>query len=100
MSGSSVCWRGVVPVFELPGSAGPGANLDRRGNLDEALASLPAARAALRSDHSILLAQADELEARIRMALGDRGAPAPSPAVYLMTAGLSSRSSWRLAVTG
>jgi LuxR family transcriptional regulator, maltose regulon positive regulatory protein len=57
------------------------AQLDRAhiwaagGNLDEALVSLPAARTTLRSDHSILLAQADELEARIRLALGDtRGA--------------------------
>ena len=39
---------------------------------DEALASLPAARTALKSDHSVLLAQADELEARLRLALGDR----------------------------
>jgi LuxR family transcriptional regulator, maltose regulon positive regulatory protein len=47
------------------------------GNLDEALASLPAARTALRSDRSVLLAQADELEARVRLALGDqRGAAA------------------------
>jgi LuxR family maltose regulon positive regulatory protein len=41
------------------------------GKLDEALDSLPAVRAALRSDRSVLLAQADELEARIRLALGD-----------------------------
>jgi LuxR family transcriptional regulator, maltose regulon positive regulatory protein len=57
------------------------AQLDRAriwaaaGNLDEALASLPAARTALKSDRSVLLAQADELEARFRVALGDqRGA--------------------------
>jgi LuxR family maltose regulon positive regulatory protein len=55
------------------------AQLDRAciwaagGNLDEALASLPAARKTLRSNHSILLTQADELEARIRLALGDSG---------------------------
>jgi LuxR family maltose regulon positive regulatory protein len=47
-----------------------------RGSLDEALASLPAARAALRSDRSCLLAQADELEARMRLALGDLGGAA------------------------
>ena len=53
------------------------AQLDRAriwaagGNLDEALASLPAARTALRSEHSVVLAQADELEARFRLALGD-----------------------------
>ena len=41
------------------------------GDFDEALASLPTTRTALHSDHSILLAQADELEARIRLALGD-----------------------------
>jgi hypothetical protein len=42
------------------------------GNLDEALTSLPAARAALKSDHSALLALADELEAHIRLGLGDQ----------------------------
>jgi len=54
------------------------AQLDRAriwaadGNLDQALASLPAARAALKSDHSVLLADADELEARLRLGLGDQ----------------------------
>ncbi len=54
------------------------AQLDRAriwaagGDLDEALRSLPAARSALRSDHSVLLAGADELEARIRLDLGDQ----------------------------
>jgi LuxR family transcriptional regulator, maltose regulon positive regulatory protein len=54
------------------------AQLDRAriwaagGNLDEALASLPAARAALKSGHSVLLTGADELEARLRLGLGDQ----------------------------
>ena len=54
------------------------AQLDRAriwaadGNLDEALSSLPAARSALKSDHSVLLADADELEAHIRLGLGDQ----------------------------
>ncbi len=58
------------------------AQLDRariwaaRGDLDQALGSLPAARAALRSENSPLLAEADELEARFRSALGDRGGAA------------------------
>ena len=66
----------------MVGSARPAFNylaqLDRAriwaagGNLDEALASLPAARTALKSDHSVLLALADELEARIRLDLGDQ----------------------------
>jgi LuxR family transcriptional regulator, maltose regulon positive regulatory protein len=53
------------------------AQLDRAriwaaaGNLDAALASLPAARSALKSNHSVLLAQADEFEARLRLGLGD-----------------------------
>ncbi len=53
------------------------AHLDRAriwaaaGNLEGALSSLPAARTALRCDHSVLFAQADELEARLRLALGD-----------------------------
>ena len=57
------------------------AQLDRariwaaEGSREDALASLPAARAALRSARSPLLAKADELEARLRLALGDvRGA--------------------------
>jgi len=54
------------------------AQLDRAriwaagGDLDQALASLPAARAALKSDHSVLLTEADELEARLRLGLGDQ----------------------------
>ena len=46
------------------------------GNFDEALASLPAARTALKSERSVLLAQADELEARFRLGLGDRAGAA------------------------
>jgi LuxR family maltose regulon positive regulatory protein len=42
------------------------------GNLDEALTSLPAARSALKSGHSVLLAEADELEVRLRLGLGDQ----------------------------
>ncbi|MGE5289729.1 MAG: AAA family ATPase [Micromonosporaceae bacterium] len=63
---------GARPVFNYF------AQLDRAriwaagGNLDEALASLPAARLALKSDHSVLLAEADELEARLRLGLGDK----------------------------
>jgi LuxR family maltose regulon positive regulatory protein len=72
----------VELALALVGSARPVFNylaqLDRAriwaadGNLDEALTSLPAARAALKSDHSALLALADELEARIRLDLGDQ----------------------------
>ena len=63
---------GGRPIFDYL------AQLDRAriwvagGNVDEALASLPAARTALKGEHSVLLAQADELEARFRLALGDR----------------------------
>jgi LuxR family maltose regulon positive regulatory protein len=63
---------GARPVFNYL------AQLDRAriwvagGNYEEALASLPAARSALKSDHSVLLAEADELEARIRLGLGDQ----------------------------
>ncbi len=59
------------PVFDFL------AQLDRAriwsvsGNVDEALASLPQARAALRSERSVLLAGANELESRYRLALGD-----------------------------
>jgi LuxR family maltose regulon positive regulatory protein len=72
----------VERALALVGSARPVFNylaqLDRariwaaEGNLDEALSSLPAARAALKSDHSALLALADELEAHIRLDLGDQ----------------------------
>jgi LuxR family maltose regulon positive regulatory protein len=42
------------------------------GRIEEALTSLPAARRALQTDDSVLFAQADELEARFRLALGDQ----------------------------
>jgi LuxR family transcriptional regulator, maltose regulon positive regulatory protein len=62
---------GARPVFNYL------AQLDRAriwaagGNLDEALSSLPAARSALRNGQSVLLPMADELEARLRLGLGD-----------------------------
>ena len=72
----------VERALAMVGGARPAFNylaqLDRAriwaagGNLDEALASLPAARSALKSDHSVLLAEADELEARLRLGLGDQ----------------------------
>jgi LuxR family transcriptional regulator, maltose regulon positive regulatory protein len=58
------------------------AQLDRArvwaagGDLDEALGSLPAARAALKGDQSPLLAEADELDVRFRLDLGDRAGAA------------------------
>ena len=71
----------VERALEMVGSARPVFNylaqLDRAriwaagGSLDQALASLPATRSALRSDQSVLLAGADELEARVRLGLGD-----------------------------
>jgi LuxR family maltose regulon positive regulatory protein len=72
----------VERALAMVGGARPAFNylaqLDRAriwaagGNFDEALASLPAARSALKSDHSVLLAGADELEARLRLDLGDQ----------------------------
>ena len=75
----------VERILELVSGARPAfeyfAQLDRAriwaaaGNLEGALNSLPAARTALKCDHSVLFAHADELEARLRFALGDaRGA--------------------------
>ena len=71
----------VERALEMVGSARPAFNylaqLDRAriwaagGSLDQALASLPATRSALKSDHSVLLAGANELEARLRLGLGD-----------------------------
>lgn len=71
----------VERALEIVSGARPAFNhlaqLDRAriwaagGNYEEALASLPAARAALKSRNSVLLAAADELEARIRLGLGD-----------------------------
>jgi len=76
----------VERALEIVGSARPVFNylaqVDRAriwaagGNHDEAFASLPAARAALKSDHSVLLAEADELDARLRLALGDHSGAA------------------------
>ena len=77
------------------------AQLDRAriwaagGNLEEALSSLPAARTALKSDHSVLLAGADELEARIRLDLGDQTAPEASPSDCPATGASSCRRSSR-----
>ena len=72
----------VEQILDLVSGARPAfeyfAQLDRAriwaaaGNLDDALDSLPAARTALRCDDSVLFAQADELEASLRLALGDR----------------------------
>jgi LuxR family maltose regulon positive regulatory protein len=72
----------VERALEIVSGARPAFNhlaqLDRAriwaagGNYEQALASLPAARSALKSDHSVLLAEADELEARIRLGLGDQ----------------------------
>ena len=72
----------VERALEIVGGARPAFNylaqLDRAriwaagGNLDEALASLPAARSTLKSDHSALLPMADELEVRLRLGLGDQ----------------------------
>jgi LuxR family maltose regulon positive regulatory protein len=72
----------VERALEIVSSARPAFNylaqVDRAriwaagGNHDEALASLAAARSALKSDRSVLLAEADELEARLRLALGDQ----------------------------
>ncbi len=74
--------RLVEQILELVSGGRPYfeyfAQLDRAriwaaaGNLDDALGSLPAARTALRSHHSVLFSQADELEARLRLELGDR----------------------------
>ena len=81
---------GARPVFEYL------AQLDRAriwaaaGNLEEALSSLPAARTALRCDHSVLFAQADELEARLRLALGDPKEPGGWPNSCPMTGAWSS----------
>jgi LuxR family maltose regulon positive regulatory protein len=59
------------PVFDFL------AQLDRAriwaasGNVEEALTSLSGTRASLRSERSVLLGQADEVEARLRIGLGD-----------------------------
>ena len=76
----------VERALEIVSGARPAFNylaqLDRAriwaagGNHDEALASLPAARSALKNDHSVLRAEADELEARLRLAVGDQSGAA------------------------
>ena len=76
---------GGRPIFDYL------AQLDRAriwvagGNVDEALASLPAARTALKGERSVLLGLADELEARFRLALGDHGGALTSPGGCLRT---------------
>ena len=84
---------GGRPIFDYL------AQLDRAriwvagGNVDEALASLPAARTALKGQRSVLLALADELEARFRLALGDHAGREASPSGCPMTVASSSRRS-------
>ena len=67
---------GARPVFNYLAQVDRARIWAAGGNHDEALASLPAARAALKSDHSVLLPEADELEARLRLALGDQSGAA------------------------
>jgi LuxR family maltose regulon positive regulatory protein len=92
----------VEIALAMVGGARPAFNylaqLDRAriwaagGHLDEALASLPAVRSALKSSHSVLLAEADELEGRLRLGLGDQKGAAgvierlPEPRRIVMSA--------------
>jgi LuxR family transcriptional regulator, maltose regulon positive regulatory protein len=59
------------PVFDFLTQLDRARLWSAAGNFEEALASLPAARAALGSERSPLLAQADEVEARLRIGIGD-----------------------------
>jgi LuxR family transcriptional regulator, maltose regulon positive regulatory protein len=66
---------GARPVFSFLAQMDRARIWAASGHHDDALASLPAARAALKSQHAALLAEADEVEARLRLQLGDqRGA--------------------------
>jgi hypothetical protein len=56
---------GARPAFNLPGSAGPGPESGRPAATTMKLRLAPAARSALKSENSVLLAGVDELEARI-----------------------------------
>jgi LuxR family maltose regulon positive regulatory protein len=67
--------NGARPAFNFLAQVDRARIWAAGGHHEEALASLPAARSALKSNHSSLLAEADELEARLRLHLGDtRGA--------------------------
>jgi LuxR family transcriptional regulator, maltose regulon positive regulatory protein len=59
------------PIFDFLAQVDRARTWAAGGMLDEALDSLPAARASLRSERSPLLAQADELEIRLRLGTGD-----------------------------
>lgn len=62
---------GARPAFNFMAQIDRARIWAAAGDNEQALASLPAARAALKSTRSPLLAEADELEARLRLGLGD-----------------------------
>ena len=57
--------------LRVPGAAGPGRDLGRPRAVRDALATVEAARLVLAGTGSALLARADELEALLRLSLGD-----------------------------
>ena len=64
------------PVFEFLVLLDRAEIWAARGQVHDALATIKAARAALPATTSVLLTQADELEALIRLSLGDLSSPA------------------------
>jgi hypothetical protein len=63
---------GGRPAFEYLAQLARACVWAADGKVEEALTSLPSARRALQTNESVLFAEADELEARFRLALGDR----------------------------
>ena len=63
--------EGGRPVFEFLGLLARTAIWAARGQIHDALASVEAARLVLAGTKSVLLARADELEALLRLSLGD-----------------------------
>jgi LuxR family transcriptional regulator, maltose regulon positive regulatory protein len=63
---------GGRPLFEYLAQLARASLWAADGRLEEALTSLPLARRALQTNESVVFAQADELEARFRLNLGDR----------------------------
>jgi LuxR family transcriptional regulator, maltose regulon positive regulatory protein len=64
------------PVFEFLALLHRAAIWAARGQVREALATVEAARLVLAGTRSVLLTRADELEARLRLSLGDLRSPA------------------------
>jgi LuxR family maltose regulon positive regulatory protein len=76
LTGQALSVSAGLPVFEFLTLLDQAAIWSARGQVRDALATVEAARRALAGTESVLLARADELEAHLRLSLGDLRSPA------------------------